>query len=112
MKILLADDDPEVLKALEKELRRQNHDVITVNDGAPAIYQIQTNEFDAVICDFDMFTPGYKVLQEYQNLYPSKLNRFAFHSGSDYSTLLSFGVHVIPKGSSIKNVFDFLDTIE
>lgn len=63
MKILIAEDEPLVLKALEMRLRKDGHEVITASDGQQAIGHFSTTDPDIVITDIMMpFASGLEVL--------------------------------------------------
>jgi len=65
-KILLADDDPMVLRLLEIKLGQAGHDVITAEDGLQAIDAVLGNLPDLVILDGMM--PGLDGLEVLQRL--------------------------------------------
>jgi EAL domain-containing protein (putative c-di-GMP-specific phosphodiesterase class I) len=54
--VLLADDDPELLRAYERVLARAGLDVVTVNGGQAAVAMLQSRPFDAIVSDISM--PG------------------------------------------------------
>jgi DNA-binding response OmpR family regulator len=54
MKILVAEDEPIMLKTLEIRLRRDGHEVITTTDGKEAIEQIEKQQPDLIITDIMM----------------------------------------------------------
>jgi CheY-like chemotaxis protein len=51
MKILIAEDEPIMLKTMELKLKRDGHTVVAVNNGRDAIQLITENEFNLVITD-------------------------------------------------------------
>ena len=55
-RILIADDDEAVLRALERPLRRAGHEVETAPDGMIAIDKLKKTKFDVVVSDISM--PG------------------------------------------------------
>ena len=56
VKILVAEDDPEMLALLERHLEREGYRIIAVNGGAPALGRLRTESFDVVLTDLKM--PG------------------------------------------------------
>ncbi len=56
LRILVADDEPLFLKALERVLARRGHEVVTVTDANQAIERLRAETFDAVLVDHRM--PG------------------------------------------------------
>lgn len=57
-KILCVDDEPAILKTLEKRLKNQGYDVLTGNCGDDALERLQDNKFDLIILDVDMPPPN------------------------------------------------------
>lgn len=53
-KILVIDDDPQVLKLMVAYLTRDGHDITTAGDGKQGIRQLETGQFDLVITDIVM----------------------------------------------------------
>ncbi|MBU1627245.1 response regulator, partial [bacterium] len=60
-KILVVDDDPEMLKALELTLKDAGYPVTTVNNGEKAISILNLDEFGLMITDMKM--PGMSGLE-------------------------------------------------
>jgi EAL domain-containing protein (putative c-di-GMP-specific phosphodiesterase class I) len=54
--VLLADDDPVLLRAYERVLARAEFDVVTVDGGQGAISAVEAGPFDAIVSDISM--PG------------------------------------------------------
>ena len=54
MRILIADDDPQLLRALRLTLGVQGHDIVTATDGAAAIAAASARPPDLVILDLGM----------------------------------------------------------
>ena len=64
-KILVADDEAELLELLRFSLDSDGHEVITANDGAKALNLAKENKFDLIILDVMMpKMDGYHVAQE------------------------------------------------
>jgi EAL domain-containing protein (putative c-di-GMP-specific phosphodiesterase class I)/ActR/RegA family two-component response regulator len=55
-RVLLADDDRELLRAYDRVLARAGFDVVTADDGDSALAAIRTHPFDAIVSDIAM--PG------------------------------------------------------
>lgn len=53
MRILVVDDDAQILRAMATSLKRAGFDVTTANDSAPAI-AMSAEQFDVVVADFNM----------------------------------------------------------
>lgn len=70
-KILIVDDEPDICRALEFLLKRENYDVITVNSGEDAVARIKEDSFDIVITDLKMGKmDGMAVLEKAKELSP------------------------------------------
>jgi DNA-binding response OmpR family regulator len=64
MKILIADDEPEILEIMAKKVAREGFEVMTAADGALAWEKIQTEAPDIVILDRSMPNlDGFSVLK-------------------------------------------------
>jgi DNA-binding NtrC family response regulator len=53
-KILIVDDNPEVLKLIANILETNNYEVETVSSGASAIKKLESNDYDMVLTDLMM----------------------------------------------------------
>jgi len=63
-RILLADDDPELGKILQGELKSYGYDIQAVDDGEKAIAQLRERQFDLAILDIRMpKADGFEVLK-------------------------------------------------
>lgn len=61
-RILIADDDPEILSVLEKRLRQKNYEVVALLSGKEAIDKCKSFNPDLVILDMLLRdTDGYSV---------------------------------------------------
>ncbi len=71
-KVLVVDNDPEMLDLLRQRLENDGRIVTAVADGAAAIEALERDEFDVVLTDLVMDgTDGWAVLQETQRRQPS-----------------------------------------
>jgi two-component system KDP operon response regulator KdpE len=67
-KILLVDDDPDLLRALRLRLRANNYDVATAADGYSAIVSAQKERPALIILDLGLpVGDGFVVLERVQN---------------------------------------------
>ena len=74
MKILIVDDDKNLLSVLKTILAEENNDVSTSSDGGTAIELIRKTKFDLVITDLMMpGTNGLEVLREARKIDPNIL---------------------------------------
>ncbi len=63
-KVLIADDEPNIVTALEFLLKRSGYDVRTVANGAEALAALEADRPDVVLLDIMMpVTSGYEVCQ-------------------------------------------------
>lgn len=53
-KILLIDDEELVLKSIEKLMKREGHEVVSVRNGQEAIQKVQEADFDLLVTDIRM----------------------------------------------------------
>lgn len=64
-RVLLAEDDPAVRKAVQRVLELENYEVIAVNDGAAALEGLTRQHVDAAVLDVMMpFADGLTVCRE------------------------------------------------
>ncbi len=67
-KILIVDDDPDLLRALRLRLRANNYDVATASDGYAAIASAQREKPSLIILDLGLpVGDGFVVLDRLQN---------------------------------------------
>lgn len=64
-KVLIAEDDPAVRKAVQRVLELENYGVTAVNDGQAALEALSASRFDLAILDVMMpFVDGLTVCRE------------------------------------------------
>ncbi len=84
-KILLVDDDLQVLKSLENLLKKQNYRVTAAEDGLKAVEAAKKDAFDLVITDIRMPKMNgievIKKIKEYQNQIKSQKSEFMVITG-------------------------------
>lgn len=80
MKILIIDDEPEILELISEEFKYNGHTVETADSGNEAVKILTSNSFDVVLSDFRMPRGnGMSVLNFVNTLNPRP--RFYFVSG-------------------------------
>ncbi len=63
MKILIAEDDPIMLKTIGLRLKKDGHEVISTMDGKQALEQIEHHQPDLIITDIMMpFSSGLEIV--------------------------------------------------
>ncbi|HVT85030.1 MAG TPA: response regulator [Chitinophagaceae bacterium] len=63
MKILVAEDEPMMLKVIELRLKKDGHEVIAASDGKQALDQIALHDPDMIITDIMMpFSSGLEIV--------------------------------------------------
>ncbi len=73
-KVLVADDEPLMLRFMSDLLRRQGKDVTAVENGALAIQKLESESFDLVVTDVKMpVKTGLDVLKAVKTLHPGCL---------------------------------------
>src|SRR4051794_22032917 len=60
-RILIADDEPMLLRGFDRVLTRAGYEVVTVSDGQRAAELLTQSDFDAIVSDISM--PGMNGLQ-------------------------------------------------
>lgn len=71
-KVLLVDDDPDLLRALSTRLRAEGFGVVTASDGVMAVSVARRYQPDLVILDLGLpGGDGYSVLERLKNLTPT-----------------------------------------
>jgi DNA-binding response OmpR family regulator len=68
-RVLIADDEPGVLRSMATTLVRAGFEVTAVDDGAPAIALADTTSFEIVVVDLRMRTSGLDVVRHYKRCY-------------------------------------------
>ena len=63
-RILLTDDEPDLVEILEAIIERPNWDIITTNDGKTTMAELRVGTFDLIILDLLMPEPdGFEILK-------------------------------------------------
>ena len=80
--ILVIDDEPSVLRALTRLLRRDGYAVSTASNGRHALTQLQARPYDVIVCDLhmpDLDGPAFYAILTRQ--YPALRQRIIFLTG-------------------------------
>jgi len=82
-RVLLVDDDLELLLTWQELLQAHNYETSTAENGAQALKVMKDREVDAILCDLDM--PGLSgdlLYMEVGRAWPQLLKRFMFITGN------------------------------
>jgi PAS domain S-box-containing protein len=84
-RILVVDDEPALLRSLARQLRRYG-EVATEADGAAALARLETERFDAVLCDLMMpEMTGMELYERVRAAMPARAGRFIFMTGGAFT---------------------------
>ena len=84
MKILVAEDEPMLLKTIELKLKKEGYEVITTQDGREAIAKIEEFTPDLVISDIMMpYASGLEIVSMVK-----KQQKILFHAVPDALDLM------------------------
>ena len=102
-RILVADDEPSILKIVPMILNMHNyHNITAVDNGKKALDELLNNHYDLYITDTHMpGLKGYEVIQQYKASPKVNGTRFIAMSGNFDSSLnalyVSFGAALLSK---------------
>src|SRR5262249_16872436 len=72
-KILIIDDDPEVMKAFTKMLERHGYEVMQANYALPALFRAARQPPDLILVDLDMpIMNGLELLHQFKHHYETR----------------------------------------
>jgi DNA-binding response OmpR family regulator len=115
-RILVAEDDPHILRLISMWLRRQGHEVLEARNGVLACEQAQSEMIDVLVCDVNM--PGMDGLELIAALRTAnRVQRgvVVLTNRWDHTTirdqLAQWGVHVLPKPFSPSRLSDLVDAL-
>ncbi len=108
--ILVIDDEPSVLRALTRLLRRDGYRVGTASNGRHALTQLQARPYDVIVCDLhmpDLDGPAFSAILTQQ--YPALRQRVIFLTGDPESEasrrfLMQCGRPWLPKPCPIATI--------
>jgi signal transduction histidine kinase/DNA-binding response OmpR family regulator len=85
-KLLVVDDEPGITRALARLLRLEGHEVDTALHGKQALYMLQEQDYDLVLCDLRMpELDGPGLYRHIMDNKPHYLRRFIFLTGDTLS---------------------------
>ena len=111
-KILIVDDEPNIIMSLEYTFKKNNYEVFIARDGQEALDIVKTNFPDIIILDVMMpMVDGYATLEQIKKDKNLNLTKVIFlpakNKASDIEKGLSLGADAyLTKPFSIKNVVD------
>ena len=86
--ILVVDDEPQILSALKRALRKQSYSVLFANDGHEALEILNQHEVDLILSDYMMpGLSGTELLTQAEKIQPNTI-RIILSGHSDFQTVL------------------------
>ncbi|MGB0942307.1 MAG: response regulator [Marinomonas sp.] len=86
--ILVVDDEPQILSALKRTLRKQSYSVLFANDGHEALDILKQHEVDLILSDYMMpGLSGTELLTQAEKIQPNTV-RIILSGHSDFQTVL------------------------
>lgn len=115
IRILLADDEPDIIDPLKEHLFIEGYDVKTAFDGEEAISLMSKGKYDAII--LDLYMPkidGFDVLKAIKKTSPATkviiLSGHAFPE--NIKKCKEYGAEIVlPKPSGIKEILDAIQNV-
>ncbi len=114
-KILIADDDPDIVDLLETYFIGKKYEVVVVMNGKDALKKVENEKFDIILLDVMMpYIDGYHVAYEISSKQESSSPKIIIMTSRDVSTekgiaLLSGAVEVVQKPFSLKDLQSKID---
>lgn len=102
-RILIADDDPDILDLLESFLKKKGYEITAVVNGKDALQQAENGGFDLVLLDVMMpYIDGYHVAYEISSRFGAQAPRMLIMTSRDVASekgiaLLSGAADVLQK---------------
>ena len=86
-RILIADDDPDIVDLLEAYYKKKGHDVTSVTNGKEALQSIGSGKFDLVLMDVMMpYIDGYHVTHEVTAKFGTEAPKIIIMTSRDVSS--------------------------
>jgi DNA-binding response OmpR family regulator len=115
-KILIADDDPDIVDLLETYFTGREYDVTIVTNGKDALKKAENEKFDIILLDVMMpYIDGYHVAYEISSKQESSSPKIVIMTSRDVSTekgiaLLSGASEVVQKPFSLEDLQSKIDS--
>jgi len=109
-RILIADDDPDIIDLLETYFRRAGYDVIAKVNGKDALQAAEAERFDLVLLDVMMpYIDGYHVASEISSRYGTDGTKIIIMTSRDVASekgiaMLSGATDVVQKPFSLEEL--------
>jgi CheY-like chemotaxis protein len=104
MRILIIDDEPAVLRCLDRTLRSRGYEVTTAARADAALILMKKRHFDVILSDIDM--PGMRGDELARSLPPNLAKRLVLMSGRCYDD----GEKILAKPIPLVTLIDRLES--
>lgn len=115
-RVLVAEDDPHILRVISMWLKRQGHEVLEARNGLAARDSLQTEAVDILVTDVNM--PGLDGLELIESVLPQQRVRQGvvvltnrWDHGEIRERLAKWGVHVLPKPFSPSRLSGLIESL-
>ncbi|MCG2727000.1 MAG: response regulator transcription factor [Elusimicrobia bacterium] len=115
-KILIADDDPDIVDLLETYFTREKYEVVIVTNGKDALKKAENEKFDVILLDIMMpYIDGYHVAYEISSKQAGSSPKIIIMTSRDVSNekgiaLLSGAAEVVQKPFSLEELQSKIDS--
>ncbi|NLP33581.1 MAG: HDOD domain-containing protein [Clostridiales bacterium] len=115
-RILIVDDEKQILKAMKRLFSETEYDVLTAENGVEALELLEKTKVDMIICDMKMpIMDGYHLLsrikKEYPNMIRISLSGYAEETAMYKATLHNISDYNIFKPWNNKNLLEDIHRI-
>ena len=115
-KILIADDDPDIVDLLETYFKGKEYDVVIVTNGKDALKKAENEKFDIILLDVMMpYIDGYHVAYEISSKQENSPPKIVIMTSRDVASekgiaLLSGAAEVVQKPFSLEELQSKIDS--
>lgn len=106
MRVLIIDDEPAVLRCLDRTLRSRGYDVTTAPRADAALIIMKKRHFDVILSDIDM--PGMRGDELAKSLPPNLASRVVLMSGRCYDENEE---KILAKPIALERLIDRLESV-